>query len=313
MRALFLHLAAAVLACSAAAAQQPAYQPPRTPDGHVDFQGVWTNYWMTPLERLPESSALIVEPSDAVSLSDVILKRYLAGDPIQAQDDYDPLSLLKIDGQLRSSLVIDPQSGLLPYTAEGQARRNGFVPNRLRPADHPEQRGNNERCLGISSSFAPFLTAPISNIRQIIQTRDHVVIYSEHYIIVRIIPFADRPAMLNDRHGAAKAGWDGDTLVVESTGFRPDDAYRFVPLSVMIITPSTRITERFTRTSANEILYRFTVEDPLLYSRPWTAETVFKAGRDRMFEYACHEGNYGLPGILSGGRAKDRLTAAKAP
>lgn len=312
MRALILGLAAAFAFEAAAqtpAYQSQAYQPQRTPDGHVDFQGVWTNRWMTPLERLPESPALVVPSADGQKLVDLILQRYLAGDPLQAPDDYDIVSLLSVNGELRSSLIVDPPNGLLPYTAEGQARRKDFVPNQLRLADHPEQRGPNERCIGISSAYAPFLPAPISNIRQIVQTKDHFVIYSEHFIITRIISFDDRPGTLNDRHGKARARWEGDTLAVESTGFRADDAYRFVPLSVMVITPSTRITERFTRTGEDEILYRFTVEDPLIYSQSWTAEMVFKATKDRMFEYACHEGNYGLPGILNGGRAKDQMKA----
>lgn len=278
----------------------------RTVDGHPDLQGVWTQRWLTPLERLPETPALKIDPADEAAFHARMMALYGAGDPLQGQDDYDPLQVLRIRGELRSSLIVDPVDGRLPYTAEGQARRAAWLPNRQRGTDHPEQRGDNERCIGISSAYAPHLTAPVANIRQIVQTRDHVVIYTEHYIITRIIPFREQPATLNDRHGRAKARWDGDTLVVETTGFRTGDTTRFVPMSVMMISPATRITERFTLLGPDEILYSFTVEDPVLYTRPWSAETVMTRSADRMFEYACHEGNYGLANILSGGRAMDR-------
>lgn len=295
-------------ACAGAPALAQAI--PRTPDGHPDFQGVWTQRWITPLERLPESPALKIEAKDEAGFRQRMMERYLAGDPLQAQDDYDALEVLKVRGELRSSLIVDPADGLLPYTAEGKARRAAWLPNRLRGADNPEQRGDNERCIGISSAYAPHLTAPVANIRQIVQTNDHLVIYTEHYIITRIIPFGEQPATLNDRHGRTKARWEGEALVVETTGFRPDDGVRFVPMSVMMISPATKITERFMRLGESEILYRFTVEDPLLYVRPWSAETVMTRSLDRIFEYACHEGNYGLPGILSGGRALDRRRKA---
>lgn len=278
----------------------------RTFDGHPDFQGIWTQRWLTPLERLPTSPTLQIDPKDETSFGQQMMARYLGGDPLQAQDDYDALQVLKVRNELRSSLIVDPADGLLPYTVAGKAARAAWLPNRLRGADNPEQRGENERCIGISSAYAPHLTAPVANIRQIVQTSDHVVIYTEHYVITRIIPFKEQPATLNDRHGSAKARWEGETLIVETTGFRPDDGVRYVPMSVMMISPSTKITERFSQLGLNEILYRFTVEDQQLYTRAWSAETVMTRSPDRMFEYACHEGNYGLPGILSGGRAVER-------
>lgn len=294
-------VAAAMWLCGAAAGQAVSQAP-----GRAGFEGVWTQRWITPLERPPESPALRIDAKDAAGFRQRMMERYLAGDPLQAQDDYDALEVLTVRGELRSSLIVEPADGLLPYTAEGKARRAAWLPNRLRGADDPEQRGDNERCIGISSAYAPHLTVPIANIRQIVLTKDHVVIYTEHYIITRIIPFGEQPPTLNDRHGRARARWEGDTLLVETTGFRADDGARFVPMSVMMISGGTKITERFTRLGENEILYRFSVEDPLLYTRAWSAETVMTRSSERMYEYACHEGNYGLPGILSGGRALER-------
>ena len=302
-------VACQVALVSGAVAQAPA-SGPRTPAGDPDFQGVWTQRWITPLERPPESPALKIEPKEEAGFKQRMMERYLAGDPLQAQDDYDSLEVLKVRGELRSSLIVDPASGLLPYTAEGKARRAAWLPNRLRGADDPEQRGDNERCLGFATGHAPHMTAPVGNIRQIVQTRDHVVIYTEHYIITRIIPFGEQPATLNDRHGRAKARWEGETLVVETTGFRLDDGIRFVPMSVMVISPATKITERFMRFGPDEILYRFTFEDPLVWDVPWGGEYEM-AVSPGIYEYACHEGNYGLYGILAGARAEERRAEKK--
>jgi hypothetical protein len=301
--ALFLALALS----GAAGAQTLA--TPRTPDGRVDFSGVWTQRWITPLERLPEFPGLVLTPVEAGKLSDLMLDRLGVWDPLQAVDDLDPLVVLKIGGELRSSLIVDPPDGKLPYSAEGKARREAWLPNRLRGADDPEERGLNERCIGLSSAYAPHLSAPIANIRLIVQTPEHFVVHTEHYLITRIIPIGGKDRTPGDRHGDAVARWEGDTLVVETTGFLPGDTSRFVPMSVMMISPATRITERFTQTGPREILYRFTVEDTGLYAQPWTAEALMTRSDERMFEYACHEGNYSLSNILRGGRVME--TAAQ--
>lgn len=294
------------------AAHGVAQDVPRTSEGWPDLQGVWTSRWLTPLEREPETPGLVIDKAQASTLSALLIERLHSGDPLQAPDDYDALQILSLDGDLRSSLIVDPPNGRLPYTDEGRARRAAFLPNRLRPADHPEQRGDNERCLGFASGFAPYMTAPIANIRQIVQTPDYLVIHTEHYNIARIIPLGPHADIPGDRHGRVMAQWDGDTLVVRSTGFRANDIARFVPMSVMMISPQTVITERFTRVSPEEMRYSFAVEDALLYTRAWSAESAMTLSSDRMFEYACHEGNYGLPNILSGGREMDRQAALRA-
>jgi hypothetical protein len=315
MRVTPSHALAAICFLAVACAQAAAAQGssiPRTLTGRPDFQGVWTSRWITPLEREPETPGLVIDKAQASALVTLMLQRLHSGDPLQTPDDYDTLQPLTLDGELRSSLIVDPPDGRLPYTDDGRARRTAFLPNRLRPADHPEQRGDNERCLGFASGFAPYMTAPIANIRQIVQTTDHLVIYTEHYNIARIIPLGPHADNPGDRNGRVNAHWEGDTLEVRSTGFRPNDTARFVPMSVMMITPQTVITERFTRISREKLLYSFTVEDPVLYTRPWTAESAMTLSSDRMYEYACHEGNYGLPNILSGGRALDRKSAQAA-
>lgn len=301
-----------ILAAALNAAASHAQEIPKTLEGRPDLQGVWTSRWITPLERQPESPALVVAEGEEAALTASLWRRLTSIDPLQMTDEYDALKLLRIAGEMRSSLIVDPPDGKLPYTEEGRARRAAFLPNFRRPADHPEDRGDNERCLGFASGFAPYMSAPISNIRQIVQTPDHLVIYTEHYNIARIIPLGPHADAPGDRNGRVSAHWEGDTLVVRSTGFRPNDIVRFVPLSVMMITPQTIITERFTRVSAEVMLYDFTVEDPVLYTRRWRAESAMTLTGDRMFEYACHEGNYGLANILSGGREMDRQAAILA-
>src|SRR6185503_16563282 len=174
-------LAAAVMLCGVGLGQATAqqtdyksleYRPPRTSEGRVDFQGVWTQRWITPLERPPEAKALVVEPKDVGSLEKALLNRLTSNDPLQDPTDYDPLKLLKVRGEFRSSLIVSPADGLLPYTAEGKARRAAWLPNARRGADDPEQRGDNERCLGFATGYAPHMSAPVANIRQVVQTKD---------------------------------------------------------------------------------------------------------------------------------------------
>lgn len=300
------------LAVALNAAAGHAQAVPKTVEAKPDLQGVWTSRWITPLERQPESPDLVVDEADVAALMASLWRRLTTIDPLQMTDEYDALTLLSVAGQSRSSLIVDPPDGRLPYAEEGRARRAAFLPNFRRPADNPEERGDNERCFGFASGYAPYMSAPISNIRQIVQTPEHLVIYTEHYNIARIIPLGVHSDAPGDRNGRVDARWDGDTLVVRSTGFRANDTARFVPLSVMMITPETVITERFKRVSTDEMLYSFTVEDPVLYTRTWQAESAMTLTTDRMFEYACHEGNYGLANILSGGREVDRQAALKA-
>jgi hypothetical protein len=306
-------LISASLAAAPAALAQQIYQPPRTSDGHPDLQGVWTNRWMTTLERPAEAKALIASPTDAETLRTLLWKRFIAADPEAPQTSYDSLVMMPVNGELRTSLLIDPADGRIPYTEEGRAKRAAFVPNDKAALDDPEQRGVNERCLSGGNGRSPFLTAPAANIRQIIQTKDSIVFWTELVNEVRIVPLDGRAPSIYSRNGRSQGRWDGDTLVVETTSFHEGDPYRSVRLSLMVLSPKSKVSERFTRTSEDEILYRFTVEDPVIYSRPWTAETVLKKSNEQMFEFACHEGNYSLYNMLSGARVFEKRAAARKP
>lgn len=311
MRAWVRNFLAAAACLLAAAAEAFAQQPlPRTPDGHPDLQGNWTTRWTTPLERLPDDPALVISAEDGAKLHSIVLKRIGDTDPLAPDYAWDFTGPLIIRGETRSSLIVDPADGRLPYTPEGRAIRAAFRP--FTGDDDPEQRGLNERCLMAGSGYAPFLSIPAANIRQIVQTSDSVVFLTESFAQLRIIPLDGHAGPQIPRGGSSAGHWEGDTLVVETTGFLKTDRFRFSPNSSFPITPATRITESFTRTGPDDILYRYTVEDPAIFTRAWTAESLLKRSGDRMFEWACHEGNYGLAGILSGARVGEKRAAKKA-
>lgn len=291
---------------AAAAATAQTYQPPRTQDGRPDLQGVWVSRWTTPLERPAEWTTLILAPDEGAKLHASFLARLGATDPLAPEYAWDLTGPLTIDGMPRSSLLVDPVDGRLPLTEDGRARRAVFRP--FTGEDGPEQRGLNERCLMAGNGYAPFLSIPAANIRQIVQTRDTVLFHTESFNQLRIIPLDGRAGPVIPRGGSSTGHWEGDVLVVETGGFFGTDRFRVSPLSTFPISPATRITERFVRTSADEISYRFTVEDVGLYTRAWTAESLLKRTDDPMFEWACHEGNYGLANILRGARVMEQKT-----
>jgi len=310
-------MAACLVFSVSAVAQEPApYQPSRTTDGRPDFQGVWGTRWTTQLERPPNLKSLIITAEEGASLHRAVINRLDSNDPLGTTYSWDFTGPLVIRGEARSSLIIDPSDGLLPYTEEGRARRSRFVAP-FSGDGGPEQRALNERCLMAGSGYAPFLSIPAGNLRQIVQTRDTILFYTETFNQLRIVPLDGRLGPAIPRGGSSAGRWERDTLVVETTSFLEGDRIRFAPGSVFAISPATRITERLTLIGPDEILYRFTISDPLLYTQAWTGESVLRRSGDRMFEFACHEGNYGLANILSGARATERRvtnrTSGRAP
>jgi hypothetical protein len=288
----------------------PAHaQLPRTPDGKPDFHGVWVTRWTTPLERMPDWKTLVISPSEGEALTRAFHARLDAANPMGVPAR-DLVGAVIVRGEVRSSLIVDPADGHLPLSEEGRARRSRTAANGVTGVDGPEQRSLTERCLMSGNGYAPFLTQPANNIRQVAQTKTHVIIFTEAFSQLRIIPLDGRTGPVLPRGGSSKGSWDGDTLVVETTGFQPGDNLRNAGAGITFpISPQTRITERFSLTGPDEILYRFAIADPALYSQAWTAETVMARSADAMFEFACHEGDYSLAGILAGARADERRKA----
>ncbi len=287
----------------AAPAFAQSYSAPRNAYNHPDLQGTWISRWITPLERQPGVTALVLSEQEAKALEASEWTRHNAIDPIEGTDSFEFSTLVTVRGERRSSLIIDPPNGRLPYLQE--STRVGARP--LTGGDGPEQRALNERCLSGGNGYAPNLAAPGGNIRQIVQGKSDIVIWTELLSQLRIIPVDGRTGT-GARREMMSGRWEGDVLIVETWGIA--DASRGARGSLFSVTPSTRITERFTRTGPDEITYTFRVEDPSIYSMAWTGETVMNRSSDRMFEFACHEGNYGLANILSGARVMEQRAAA---
>jgi hypothetical protein len=300
----------------AGVATQTRSTAPRTAWGDADLQGVWANATITPLER-PKALAGKEVLSDDEEVR-------LEADAVQSQVDRPPRPGdtgtynqfwfdrgTKVVATRRTSLIVDPPDGSLPpYTKQGEevgAWQRGF--------DAPEERSLWERCLtrGLPNVMIP---GPYNNNYQIVQTPDYVVIYYEMIHDARIIPLDGRPhldASMPQLHGDPRGRWEGDTLVVETTNFTDKMKGKLFPSgNYKGSGASMRLTERFTRIDADTIKWEFTVDEPATFTRPWTAVVPMYRGTADLYEYACHEGNYALPGILGGARAQEKMAQGAA-
>jgi hypothetical protein len=276
----------------------------RTPDGHPDLQGIWAAEFITRTERPKEASALEATPEEAKRIADAMLAqsaKNLVTDPDNAFYGYDQLA--KVGGKFRTSLIVEPAEGKIPFTKAGRELADRFDATESYGFDNPEERPPYERCL------SGLLAAPMRTLRmlipmQIVQTPEYVVLWNEDVQGVRIIPFGDPSrAAIPQFDGRASARWDGDTLVVETTDFRADDIARPDSGPPIVLKHNTRIVERLTRTAADTLLYQYTVNDPDLYVTPWRAEYEFRAlEKGAVYEYACHEGNHSIVNMLLAGR-----------
>jgi hypothetical protein len=306
-----LRLAAVLVAIPLAAQAGPGAK-------RADLSGLWTSSSLTMLERPDAAPSRIVPEAQAAAIE----KRVMAADATDTDDVGGRSSevgfwnfggrFARIDGQVRASWVVDPEDGRLPFLPEGLAVRTRELARHADSAN-PESRTVSEQCLltGWAGAGPPMMNAPYANAYQILQTRDHVAIAIEAVHDVRIIPLVSGPAAA--RHGPeALARWMGDsvgwyegaTLVVETTNFNPGDAVKYP--TPLYVSPQAKVTERFSRMADGRLRYGFTVDDPAIYSRPWRAEMVFNPIPGALMEYACHEGNYSLPGMLAGARREER-------
>jgi hypothetical protein len=309
-------LVLAVVVMSAPAFAQAPWKAPRTAHGAPSLEGVWTNVTATPLERPPGF--------DAPTTTEEKAKAFVASSSRAFLDDNsDGIggrqsewwevgdSMLRINGEYRTSVIVEPPNGRMPYSAEGQARLAKARDDMLQVYDHPEARPSPERCLtgGSGTTGVPMFTARYNGHYQFVQTKDHLVIAMEQNGVSRIIPLRAEPKSAPRRWmGHSLGRWEGNTLVVVTEGFAEGDQYK--PASAIYVSDDAKVTERFTRISPTEILYQYAVEDPVAFTQTWRGEQLFYAATTRPFETACHEGNYSLPGILAGGREVDRRKQA---
>jgi hypothetical protein len=295
---------------------KPAWKMPRTPDGHPDLQGIWSNATRTPLER-PAEFAGKPTLTDAEA-KEWDKKEHQAWQELDGTSEgplhkskgsegtgaynvlfYDMGSgLARIDGVARTSMVIDPPDGKIPPVTQ-QARDRRALMARGASVDNVKDRPITERCLVGDGSVSgpPMLPVLYNDNYQIVQTPDAIMIMTEMIHDVRIIRMnaTHAPADVRQWFGDSIGHWEGDTLVVETTNFNDQTRFRGS-------TKDLKVTERFTRDNANTVVYKATIEDPNTWTRPWTLELPFMAAKGPIYEYACHEGNYAIEDILGGAR-----------
>jgi hypothetical protein len=289
-----------------AVAKDKAYRAPRL-DGHPDVQGMWTISNLTQLERPPGIKSLVISAADAENMRkklDAMLHN--PSSPSDPADFDDDRVVELLHGELRSSLLIDPPDGMLP-TAAATKELTATAFGKMASAEGPEQRLVTERCLSGPPATAPMMSMPNANLHRIIQTPGYIVIESEFNHEARIIRMnaAHNPANLFSWLGDSTGHWEGETLVVETKYFTPADPMRMAPFYLFFMSPKAVVVERFTMISDKEMSYVFTVDDPVYYTRTWTGENHLLRTHELLFEFACHEGNYSLSGILQGARVHE--------
>ena len=296
---------------------QAASAQPRTPWGTPDLQGVWDFRTITPLQRpealgdqefLTEEEAANLE-QEAVDRDERLLNQAArqteAGGSVGAYNNFWMDRGTNIVGNRRTSLIVDPPNGRMPpLTSRAErlaaARRDH---RREHPADTYLTRSSFDRCILGFNQGPPMTPGGYNQNMQLFQTPDHVVVLNEMVHDSRIIPLDGRPRPTVDSWtGESRGHWEGDTLVVETTNFSDKHSWRGT-------TPARHLVERFTRVDDETLLYEFTVDDPATWTTPWSAEVPMRRNDLPLFEYACHEGNYSLEGILSGTRADERKAA----
>ena len=282
---------------------------PRTPDGHPDLQGVWTNVTITPLER-PNTLAgkAVLSESEAAQLEEQAAETRVdrpppPGDPGGYNQFWFDRGT-KVVPTMRSSLILDPPDGRIPpLTPEAQKRQQDTQAyGRLHPADGPENRSLAERCILWATAGPPMMPGPYNSNYRIVQGPGYVAILVEMIHDARVIPTDGHPHLpdnIRQWMGDSRGHWEGDTLVVETTNFTNRTHYRGADEKL-------RLVERFRLTDANTIDYQFTVDDPTAFTRPWTASIPMTRSQGSLFEYACSEGNYALTDILAGARADEK-------
>ncbi len=292
-------------------------QSTTTPWGDPSLQGIWDFRTITPMER-PEELAdqefltaeeaanlerEVVERND--NLDNRAARRTEAGGSIGAYNNFWMDRGTRTVESRRTSLIVDPPNGRVPLlTAEGQARKDATAARRGRPAIGPEDRSMGERCILGFNAGPPMEPRAYNNHAQLFQTPNYVVILNEMVNDARVVPLDGRqhlPADMRQWRGDSRGRWEGDTLVVETRNFHTRTAFSERQGS----SPEMQLIERFTRVDTETLSYEATMTDPSTWTRPWTFEVTMLRSDEAVYEYACHEGNYGMDGILTGARADE--------
>jgi hypothetical protein len=309
-------------AAKPAAVASKNWTPPRTSDGVPDLQGVWTNLTDTPFERpkelgtkeffTPEELAERQKREEEQAAKRLEGRQTEPGTVADVHYDLAQFGLdrsqSKVAPSLRTSLVVGPEGRIPPQLPEAQKRNaERAAYNRAHQWDGPDSRPLGERCILWPNEGPPMTAAGYNSNLQIVQGPGYVAILQEMIHDTRIIPTDGRPHVspaIRELMGDSRGHWEGDTLVVETTNFTDRTAFRGSAQSLKVI-------ERFTRTAADAITYQFTVSDPATWDKPWSAEIPMSKANGLIYEYACQEGNYGMPNNLSGQRSAEKEAAGK--
>jgi hypothetical protein len=299
--------AIAAALCVAGTAQAGEWRAPRTAWGAPDLGGLWSNSSLTHLERDDPFKALVPTEAEAKAFE----AKHRGKPPEMPEDTVGgaasefwetDVGLARIRGQVRSSWIISPADGKLPFSAAAKAARKARHERRKVDFDGPEARSLDERCMDTSSAGPPLTNGGYNDNFQIVQTPGAVAIHAEYMHDVRVVrlePGAKHPPPGIRRWlGDSIGHWEGPTLVVESTNFMPPE-YGGKPGD---LSSDQTVVERFTRTGPDEIFYAFRVTSPSEYVQTWSGEMVLRATKGPIYEFACHEGNYALENMLLGAR-----------
>ncbi len=313
--------------------QAAEYDVPRLANGQPDLQGVWTNSSLTQLTRSRQFKDLVITEQQASAIaqgrakaSENALKPTdpnapaptAGGGGVGGYNNFwlDPGdAYAQINGEYRSSWIVDPADGQIPYTEKGRKTFQEQASLYRNNVDDPEGRPMAERCIiGFGSTGGPpMINVLYNNNYQIVQSDDAVMILVEMNHDARIVRLNSEhiPSSMTPWLGDSIGHWEGDTLVVETTNLNPGELLRLNFNQSFYLSQNAKIVERFTRTSETGILYAFEITDPEIFTQTWKAEMKFNAVEDNVYEYACHEGNYALPGILAGARLEEKEAKKK--
>jgi hypothetical protein len=286
---------------------KPRGRSPRTPWGDPDLRGYWMVESYTPMERPRAVAKAMYTPQEAVEAFVKAVIDDAAVDPATVHYDWKEFGMdawqSPVRPNLRTSLVVDPADGRIPaMTPEGRKRQQG----EQRGATVPS-RGQAERC--ITGNQGPPRTGGNDNHSQIVQIPGYVMLITQSNHDVRIIPTDGRPHLdqkVRTWLGDSRGRWEGDTLVVDTTNFHPDREWRGT-------SPDLHLVERLTRVDADTILYEFTITDPASYTRPWSFESPWPRAEGKVYEWACHEQNYGLINVVKGAQIRATEFEASQP
>lgn len=296
---------------------------PRTPSGRPDLSGPWSFATLTPLERPKEfADRATLTPDEAAAIEQRAAETRFedraprAGDPGTYNRFWTDFGSTVV-GDRRTSLVIDPPDGRIPPITDAARVREDAMWARRQAAAKAQDLPTWDRCIVGFNAGPPIIPSGYNNNIQIFQTDAHVAILTEMVHEARVVPVDGRPHLPDSIRlwlGDSRGRWEGDTLVVETTNFSDKGTgtlvldRQFGPRAYLggIADAHLKLTEHFTRTDAHTLVYEFTVNDPTVWTRPWTVSTTMRRTGDALYEYACHEGNYGLAGMLSSARAEEK-------